>query len=498
MYAVHNRDRDRIDGLAIFAAAAFLTGIGLIAALARVGAPDRLVEALGPLIALFGLIVVGVLTRTARLGDFFAAGRAIPATYGGLAFAGMAAGMAVVLDPGLTGHPPLPWPALALGVAGAALIVGPLLRRGCAGALSDALATRYPGLPARLAFALALWGIGVLTATAAFDTAVDILVAHVGQSRRPAEVIVALSVAMTIVPGGLKGLLWSDAASAGGALAIAAIGGGLAWSGAGAPVPTFPQMANDWLALSRLDDSPATLLTEIASALGVATFFVFSPPAIGAPPSRGLRAGFFGLVFCVAGLALAVAGMMAFSPDASTVRSPVVSALIGAATWLPALALARAGVHGAARAAGIDLFTAYSRLTTLASQRLARIRLMMILVIALSAVASDMRLLEPQRAILLALSLNVALIAPSLILGLIPRGRSLAGFAALLTGAAGFAWRNFEMTPSWEPRKMLIDALISGAAALLVGAVIGVFASGARKYGARADPFVDMPFEAAE
>ena len=52
MYAAPKRDRDRIDGLAIFAAAAFLTGIGLVA-VAGAGAPDGLVEALGPLIALW-------------------------------------------------------------------------------------------------------------------------------------------------------------------------------------------------------------------------------------------------------------------------------------------------------------------------------------------------------------------------------------------------------------------------------------------------------------
>ena len=60
MYAGPQHDRDRIDGLATFSAAAFLTGMGLIAALERVGAPDRLVEALGPLIALVGLVVIEI------------------------------------------------------------------------------------------------------------------------------------------------------------------------------------------------------------------------------------------------------------------------------------------------------------------------------------------------------------------------------------------------------------------------------------------------------
>ena len=150
MYAAPKHDRDRIDGVAVFAGAAFLTGMGLVAALARVGAPDRLVEALGPLIALFGLVTIGALTRTARLADFLAARRAVPPAYGGLAFAATAAGLVLALDAGPTGRSPLPWPAVALGLGGAALIVGPLVRRASASALSDVLATRFPAAPTRL------------------------------------------------------------------------------------------------------------------------------------------------------------------------------------------------------------------------------------------------------------------------------------------------------------------------------------------------------------
>ena len=68
---------ERIDGLATFAAAAFLTALGLVAALARVGAPDRVVAALGPLVAVLGLVTLGLVNRTARLGDFLAARRAV-------------------------------------------------------------------------------------------------------------------------------------------------------------------------------------------------------------------------------------------------------------------------------------------------------------------------------------------------------------------------------------------------------------------------------------
>ncbi|MGO4871239.1 MAG: hypothetical protein ACLPGW_11615 [Roseiarcus sp.] len=502
MYAAPKHDRDRIDGLAVFAAAAFLIGLGLVAALAQVGAPDQLVEALGPLIALFGLMIVGVANRTARLADFLAARRAVPAAYGGLAFAATAAGLVVALEAGPTGRSPLPWPAVALGLAGAALIVGPLVRRVGAGALSDVLATRFPAAPTRWAFAVTLAAVGVLTATAGLGAAVDIVVAHVGQSRRAAEIVVALALAMTIVPGGLKGLLWSDAASAGGALAIAAIGAILVWSGAGAPTTPLAETAGYWLAQPGTRGDPASLLFDTACAVGLGAFFAFTPAATGAPPTQGRRAGMFGLAYSVAGLALGATGLAAFWPDAGVAaRSPTASALVGAATWLPALALARAGVHGAARASGIDLSTAYARLTVLASRRIARIRLAMLAVIVLAAVVYDHRLVDPQRAMVLALALNVALIAPSLVLAPLSSGGSWTAFSALATGLAALAWRYFAAGRSAAPSDVLIGALIAGATALLVGAVVGVIAPrapGARDEGGRADPFVDLPFEAPD
>lgn len=495
MSAVPQRDRDRIDGLATFAAAAFLTGIGLVAALARVGAPDRLIEALGPLIALVGLVIIGVLTRTARLADFLAARRMAPPAYGGLAFAATAAGLAVALQAGPTGRSPLPWPAVALGLVIAALIVGPLVRRFNPSALSDVLATRFPAAPTRVAFALVLWTAGALAAFAGLETAVDIIVAHVGQSRRAAEIVVAIALAMSVAPGGLKGLLWSDAASAGGALAIAAVGAGLAWFGAGAPGASPAA----WFIAPHPPADAGALLFDTATALGVGLFFGFVPPAVAAPQGQAMRAGVYGLAFCLAGFALGASGLAAFWPEAVSARSPTASALVGAATWLPALALARAGVLGAARAAGINLASAYASITVLASARIARARLTMIAVIALAAVAVDFHRLDPSTAIILSLALSLALIAPSVILAAVSRWRSPAAFAALAAGVASLGWLGWSTGPTAKPEQALIGALIAGAASLLVGAAVGaatIWVSGAQRRVTRADPFSDLPFDA--
>jgi cation/acetate symporter len=500
MYADPQHNRDRIDGLTTFAAAAFLTGMGLVAALARVGAPDRLVEALGPLIALVGLAIIGVLTRTARLSDFLAAGRAIPAAYGGLAFAATAAGLVLALQAGGDGRGALPLPAIGLGVVVAALIVGPLLRRANVSALSDVLATRFPAHLTRAAFALVLWIAGVLVASAGLDAAVGIVVLHVGQSRRVAEIVVAFALAMSIVPGGVKGLLWSDAASAGGALAIAAIGAGLAWLGLGAPHPPLTQTVAGWLALPPAPADAADLLFDAAATLGVGALFVFASPAVGAPSGKATRAGLFGIVFSVAGLALGALGLAAFWPNPAT-AAPTAGALVGAATWLPALALARAGVLGAARAAGVDLAAAYTRLSVLASARIARTRLMMLAVIVLATVVCDARVLDPARAVALALAVNLALILPSLILAATTRWRSPAAFAALATGVAGLGRIGLAGGPSIGARDLLIGSLIAGAAALLVGAAVGLaiaIAFGVQKRVTRADPFGDLRLGASD
>ncbi|HEY1941619.1 MAG TPA: hypothetical protein VGH40_05790 [Roseiarcus sp.] len=493
MYAGPRHDRDRIDGLAAFAAAAFLTGMGLVAALARVGAPDHLVEALGPLIALVGLLVIGALTRTARLADFLAARRAMPPLYGGLAFAATAAGSVLALA-GEPGRPmPVPGAFVALGLVIAALIVGPLLRAANASAVSDILATRFP--IARWPLSLVLWVCGLLATIAGLDAAVDVIVAHVGQSRRAAEIIVAIALAVTVVPGGLKGLLWSDAASAGGALAIAAIGSGLAWLGAGAAAPSLA-----WLTELQAPADAKTLLLDAAVAFGVGTFFVFLSPAIGAPPGRAMRTGLSGLLLACLAFALGAASLAAFGPRGAVgAPSPAVGALVGAATWLPALALARAGVLGASRAAGVDLATAYGRLAVLASARIARARLMMLTVIAIATAASDARLLSASQAIVLALSLNLALVAPSLALAAATRWRSPAAYAALAAGATALVELALRVGVKATAREILVSGLIAGAAALIAGVVAGAgaaWAFGPQRRVARADPFSDLPFEA--
>ncbi len=298
-------ERDQVDGVAVFAGAAFALGLGLIAALERVGAPDGFVEALGPLLAFLGLAVVGVSTRAASLPDFLAARRSTPSFYGGLALAAAAAGAAIGETSDASNLISFPWLGMAGGLVGAALIVATSIRAANASAIADVLATRYPSPLTRAVFTLVLFVAGLLTTFSGYALSTDALSLALGSSRRLAEGIVMASLFVSIAPGGLKGAFWSDAASGGGALLIAGVGAGLAaWT---APAPLAP-LESDLHAVviaqatAAVAHAPATFV-EIAFALALAGFFGFTAPAIGAASAGDARrAGWIGIAFAGVGL----------------------------------------------------------------------------------------------------------------------------------------------------------------------------------------------------
>ena len=493
MYAAPHRDRERIDGLATFAAAAFLTALGLVAALARVGAPDRVVAALGPLVAVLGLAVLGVVNRTARLGDFLAARRVIPPFYGGMALAVTAAGLALAFG-GEAASAFAPWPAAAAGLVCAALIVGPLLRRANASAAADVLATRFQAAPIRFLFALVVFVVGGLTAAAGLAAAVDALAAAAGLSRRLAEIAIVTTLVAGVVPGGLKGLLWSDAASAGAAMAVAAIGAALAWNGGGGG----GGVAAEWLAIPAEPNDAAFLLRSTAAALALAGFLPFAMPSLGVPQGEAQRAGGMGLILALIAAALGAAASVGFA-DIGAARSPTATALVGAAAWLPAGALARAGVLTAGRGFGVDLSAAYARFAVLASRRIAVSRLTMLLVIGAAAVAVDRGVVDPPRALAWALGVNLALVTPAVALALAERGGPRSAAVLLATAAVTFA---VGLGPAWRsapPQQILVAALVAGALGLLAGALGALFERREPPSDAAPfDPFADLPFAAPE
>ena len=491
-------ERARIDGRAAFAGAAYLIGLGLIFLLARVGAPDGLVRALGPLFALSGLALLGLLTRSARVPAFFAADRAIPAPYAGLAFAAIAAGLVVCLGP--PGDSPLPLAGVALGLAVGALAVGPLLRATGASAPADLLATRFTSRPLRLLLAALLFVIGALVATAGFEAAANALIALFALSRGAAAAIVAAVVALTIVPGGLAGLIWGAAASAGIVLVILylPIAGqffasdpaiwpplreaGL-WSGA---------LARSWSAGA--GDSQADMLVVVASALAIAALPLFTAPAAASSGERqALRAGGFGLIFAaLIGLAAFIDPIVWSAPPA-----PMTSGLKSSAILLAALALAVAGAHSASRAWGLTNADGVDRqYPPLASQRLARSRALALVVIALCAGLTDRLILEPQFAIVAAATAALGLTAPVLALALFSRATSAQAIASLSASlATALALGALERRVP-DAGRLLIGALSAATAGFAAGWTVAIFSRHGRKQTAPlSDLFIDAPLD---
>jgi hypothetical protein len=491
------RERAKIDGRALFAGAAYLIGIGLIFLLARVGAPDGLVRALGPLFALAGLALLGLLTRSTRAPAFFVADRAVPAPYAGLALAGIAAGLVVGLDP--AHGSPLPLAGVAIGLAVGGLAVGPALRAMNASAPADALATRFPNPVLRLYFAVLLFAIGALVAIAGFATAVDAFMALFAPSRAAAVTIMAIILALMVTPGGLAGLLWNGAAGAG--MLVIILGLPIAAPFFASDATLVPALWNSGLwndALARAwgsdaGDPRSHFLILLASALAVATLAPVASPAIGSfSGRRALRAGALGLAFATL---LGLTGFIDFVilPWGAGAMN---GGLQSSAVLVAALMLAAAGVHSASRAWGANATRAYERYTPLASQRLARSRALKLIGVAICAVVTLRINVDPRLALVIAAALSLGLIAPCLALALSMHANSAHGAAAILVSLStlGALGTIDGRIPGME--RLFTGALCAAAAGFLVGWATAIFSPGrVESTPARRDLYLDAPLD---
>ncbi|WP_158816837.1 hypothetical protein [Methylocapsa sp. S129] len=492
------RERAKIDGRAAFAAAAYLMGIGLIFLLERVGASEGLVHALGPLFALAGLALLGVLTRSTRVPAFFAADRAIPAPYAGLAFAAIAAGLVLCLR--LSGDSPLPLAGVAIGLCISALVIGPLLRATNASALSDLLATRFPSLVLRLYFAGLLFAIGALVAAAGLATAVDAFMTLFAPSRATAAIVVAIILALMIVPGGLAGLLWGGAASAGIIILILALPIAMqffASDGVIAPLLGAAGVGRDALARAwsagDAVDPKAQFLVVLASTLAIAALPPLTSAAIGGSGQRqALRASAFGLAFTAFVILAAFVDLVVWPAPLGAMTGGLKSS----AMLLAALMLAGAGVHSASRAWGANAGGAYDRYMPLASQRLARSRTLMLALIALCAALIVRLPFDPKLALVGAAALSLGLIAPVLALAFSPRTTSTHAAAAAFVSLATVLILGALESRVPDAGRLLIGALCAAAAGFIVGWSSAIFSPGEREAPpARRDLFIDAPLD---
>lgn len=316
-------DRAVLDSRIAFVSASFLLAYGFAALLDRVGAPERFVAAAPPWFTVLALAALGFLLHSMRVSFYYAGGRAIPAAYSGFANAAVAVALLLPFATRLAGRS---WGVgvvcgAFLGLAVAALFLGPLLRRTGVFSLSGFLAARFPRTLPRFGLIAAVSFSSGLLAIAGSQMAVDALVDLTGAGRVFSAFTVAAAGLIIAGPGGLGAAVWAATAAAGVALLgfgwpVAALDvqgrlpvglfGGAGWQEAGA-------LFTSW----RLMPDPMGIFVEIGAtvsmALGVASLApVLSPAVTTESPGSARASGFLTMAWALL-FALLIAAAIAAS-----------------------------------------------------------------------------------------------------------------------------------------------------------------------------------------
>jgi len=480
----------RTDGLAIFATAAFCVGLAAVVALDRVGAPGGLVRAIGPILTLAGSVIVGLGAHNAELAAFLAARRALRPFYGALNVAAVGTGIVLCLDPDLALASDLAWFGVAAGLPVAVIGFQPLLRSFGATSAADVVATRFAMSPAHAVAALSIWATAALTALAGYRSAVAAVETLVTPERGWAETLVAAALALSVVPGGLVGVVWCGAASAGAVAAIVALGRGMGWRGDVMPIPPHLAPADNFDLVSL-----GGLAALIAAPLALGFFFAFEPPASASRDARdAVKAGLGGAILC---LALAVATISSASPFRlaliSGAADEVQASLTGAAVVAAMLALARVAVHTSSRAFGTPLAAPPKPFPALASVRIARMRAAQLLLVIACAACDRIGFLDPRTALLLALALSLAVTAPLVALALVSRIGGIAAGGGVVAGLAVALLRALAIVRLPVTAAVLKEALFVAAAVLAAGVLLSLVVPrrGPAPTPGEFDPFAD-------
>ena len=299
-----------IDGRVAFGTAVFLLGSGMFILLDRIGAPERLVALLGPLLAVVGLATIGFLLRSMRISSFYAAGRAAPGGYAGLAMTALMAALAAPLTPPipLDVSPEAILLGLGAGLALAALGFGPLLRKTGAFSITHLLAARFPYLALRIGSLLMISLVGLCIGLAGLTMALRGLAQATGFGHMASTMLGAGLVALIVVPGGVSGLLWTAVAAGG--LLIASVAAPLVVliaSGATIPLPMLGDKIAFEQAMTRIGEWQAATSQHgdhegaiiMAMALGLAALAPLLAPAIATPGvGEARRGGLIGVGWC--------------------------------------------------------------------------------------------------------------------------------------------------------------------------------------------------------
>jgi len=316
------RERDAIDGRVTFAIVAFVAAGGLIVLLDRVGVSERFIAAIGPTSALLALGLIGFLLRTMRISGFYAAGRTTPPVYAGFATAAIATALIAPFTPPVSDlySGAGVFTGFAFGLAVAAFVSGPYLRKTGAFSISDLVGARFDNMALRLGAALLVGVSALLAGMAGFETAVSALSTIAGLTRGASAFVVALVLVIATVPGGLSGVVWAAVAAAGVAIAGFALPLLLAaLAGQSIPLPVLGD-SDAWRRATALisfwqgdSGQPVSFLLSLGMALGMAASAPLIAPFITVrSPRAALRAG-VGASLWSAALAAIVAATVAAS-----------------------------------------------------------------------------------------------------------------------------------------------------------------------------------------
>ncbi|MBK9083549.1 MAG: hypothetical protein IPL88_16440 [Rhizobiales bacterium] len=274
---------------------------------------------MGPVVALAALIVVGAGAAAMRVSRFYAAGRAAPALYAGLAIAALAAATAAPFAP----------PAATAGAMEAlsGVVVGALLtlasgraaRASGATTLPDFVGARFPAAPTHLAAVALATLAGGAAALAGLGVAASAVGPALGVGPAAALWICAATLAAMLVPGGLGGALWGATVAGGLALATYALiaanvarrAGVVALWRADGPVADGAALIAAWSAAA-----PPSLVVALGLGLGAAASPALLAPFFGAPGAAAARGA--AVAAWAWGAALAFAAFVAMAATAAS------------------------------------------------------------------------------------------------------------------------------------------------------------------------------------
>ncbi len=318
------RERSVIDGRVAFAVTVFIASAALVALLDRVGVAERIVELLGPLITLAGLCLLGLLLRTMRVSRFYAGGRAVPAAYASLATAAIAAGLVIPFLPPVSGA--VSPAGLVIGFGGglalAALVISPFLRKTGAFSATDLIAGRFPNLPLRFGVVTVVSAIGLLVGLAGLASAAATFSTGLGVSHSVSLSVLAAALVLMTAPGGVCGSIWGAASAMGVLLAglilplLMALGHGeriVVPILDGGPWRTAVDLMAGWQGAAATATSASGMALIVALLLGVGTLAPLLSPGIVVSDHTSARRAGAGAVAWSAILALVLGTTMAMT-----------------------------------------------------------------------------------------------------------------------------------------------------------------------------------------